>query len=91
MPHALCGHAASHPTSGVPAEVMPHAALLDFLPSGLYRRPRLPTGSYLAARGLGLCLTADREFHPALKVSGIQFVLSVYGNRRELVKEGMRV
>ena len=28
----------------------------DFLPSGLYRRPRLRTGSCLAARGLGFLI-----------------------------------
>ena len=49
-------------------ERCPPCTATDFLPSGLYRRPRHCTGSYLAARGLGLRLTADREFHPALKV-----------------------
>ena len=48
------------------------AISFDFLLSGLYRRPRLCTRSCLAARGLGLRLTADRELHPALKVIDIK-------------------
>jgi len=53
------------------------AISFDFLLSGLYRRPRLCTGSCLAARGLGLRLTADRELHPALKVIDIKLLYSV--------------
>jgi hypothetical protein len=55
------------------------AISFDFLLSGLYRRPWLCTRSCLAARGLGLRLTADRELHPALKVIDIRLLYLVYG------------
>jgi hypothetical protein len=62
----------------------------DFLPSGLYRRPRHLTGSCLAARGLGLRHTADREFHPALKVCVYAVVVQVYARMLGSVKVSVR-
>src|SRR5207253_11121583 len=57
------------------------------------RRPRTLTGICLAARGLGTCLTADREFHPALKVCVVfdcGLPISVYSYRLGLSRLGSR-
>ena len=73
-----CRHATPGDSEGVARTAEDRCTATDFLPSGLYRRPRNCTGSYLTARGLGLRLTADREFHPALKVCEcIQLCLSI--------------
>ncbi len=88
MPHSPCGpHTQAAPNLGIAHVGTSTRLCWTFFHPDYTVGPGFPPDPTLRLAGLAFAFTADREFHPALKVYlFIQFVPSVYANLRLLVK-----